>query len=457
MDGLILFLILALFISYFLPSIIGWNKEGRNGILISNVLLGWTIIGWFVVLYLAIFSKKLRKKTELANSSNYREYNINNTEYKDEGIQTNTEFKHENEIVIVELEQIETDTFSRFQLLSSDYIYVGDWLVTEGDYVKIGQPLLTINSGNYFENNSFTKQIESPKEGYITIPNRDFYGRKNISNINLFSIFNKDIDRQVFRYQTKYQTSIDNFTNATIYSWNFIRFSSIFKFKLENYSGKDFICFEYQYPQLKLSEIDKILFLLSNNEIIEFPLSSGKYKIDNNTKGFKVTLYSEEIDLLSNFSIESIRILIESENQKIDIFLKDESAYPKRDLQFVIKETFSNYKKAVSTVDNYNPIFKSAGDIKSNNSNEICFVYLMLDSVNNYHKIGISNNPEYREKTLQSEKPTIELISHKHYPTRKIAESIEKALHESYKDKRIRGEWFILSEEDINNIKETLY
>ena len=37
-------------------------------------------------------------------------------------------------------------------------------------------------------------------------------------------------------------------------------------------------------------------------------------------------------------------------------------------------------------------------------------------------KIGISNNPEFREKTLQSEKPTNEMICNKRYvrPTTKI-------------------------------------
>ena len=41
---------------------------------------------------------------------------------------------------------------------------------------------------------------------------------------------------------------------------------------------------------------------------------------------------------------------------------------------------------------------------------ESCCVYLMIDTVNNYHKIGISNNPEVRESTLQREKPSIELM-----------------------------------------------
>ncbi len=85
-----------------------------------------------------------------------------------------------------------------------------------------------------------------------------------------------------------------------------------------------------------------------------------------------------------------------------------------------------------------------------------CYVYLMKDTTNGYYKIGISNKPEYREKTLQSEKPTIELLTCKKYPTRKIAEAIESALHSAYSQQRIRGEWFKLDDVDVAAIIETL-
>ena len=85
-----------------------------------------------------------------------------------------------------------------------------------------------------------------------------------------------------------------------------------------------------------------------------------------------------------------------------------------------------------------------------------CYVYLMKDTSNGYYKIGISNTPEYRERTLQSEKPTIEMIACKKFPTRKIAESIESALHTTYSQQRLRGEWFNLDEADVAAIIETL-
>jgi hypothetical protein len=83
-----------------------------------------------------------------------------------------------------------------------------------------------------------------------------------------------------------------------------------------------------------------------------------------------------------------------------------------------------------------------------------CYVYLMRDKA--LHKIGISKQAEFREKTLQGEKPTIILIAAKKFVNRRIAAAFEKALHESYSHKRKRGEWFVLDEDEIQEIKTTL-
>lgn len=75
------------------------------------------------------------------------------------------------------------------------------------------------------------------------------------------------------------------------------------------------------------------------------------------------------------------------------------------------------------------------------------FVYLMQDTSLGYHKIGFSTNPQFRERTLQAQKPTIQL---EHYW--KGTWRIEQSLHEKFMPKRIRGEWFDLSSEDIAEI-----
>lgn len=76
-------------------------------------------------------------------------------------------------------------------------------------------------------------------------------------------------------------------------------------------------------------------------------------------------------------------------------------------------------------------------------------VYLMQDTTNNFYKIGCSKQPRYREKTLQSEKPTIELLF-----CFEGSRKDEKYLHECFKEKRIRGEWFRLDDNDILYFKE---
>lgn len=82
---------------------------------------------------------------------------------------------------------------------------------------------------------------------------------------------------------------------------------------------------------------------------------------------------------------------------------------------------------------------------KSEYNTDGSVTYLMRDKSTGLVKIGRSKSPYIRERTLQSQKPTIEIMM--------ICDSnIERELHRKYKSKRIRGEWFNLTESDIKNI-----
>lgn len=71
--------------------------------------------------------------------------------------------------------------------------------------------------------------------------------------------------------------------------------------------------------------------------------------------------------------------------------------------------------------------------------------YLMIDENTGLVKIGRSNNPVKREKTLQSEKPTISLLA--------VSElDSECELHKKYKSKNVRGEWFDLSSHELSQL-----
>jgi hypothetical protein len=84
-----------------------------------------------------------------------------------------------------------------------------------------------------------------------------------------------------------------------------------------------------------------------------------------------------------------------------------------------------------------------------NTKNQITSIYLMIDKNTGYYKIGRSKNPKFRESTLQSEKPTIEMIFN---IEGKVND--EKVLHDMFSPKRIRGEWFDLNGSDIIQIKK---
>ena len=49
--------LLFLVLLYFLPAIIGRDKRDAAGIILLNVFLGWTVIGWVIALVWAITSE----------------------------------------------------------------------------------------------------------------------------------------------------------------------------------------------------------------------------------------------------------------------------------------------------------------------------------------------------------------------------------------------------------------
>jgi len=46
--------VILILIVYLLPSILGSDKEDAGGILMLNIFLGWTIIGYFIALKRAL-------------------------------------------------------------------------------------------------------------------------------------------------------------------------------------------------------------------------------------------------------------------------------------------------------------------------------------------------------------------------------------------------------------------
>ncbi len=110
----------------------------------------------------------------------------------------------------------------------------------------------------------------------------------------------------------------------------------------------------------------------------------------------------------------------------------------------VLKKTKKEYDNAKKQTDKRHNYFRENIDnsfykkIKQK-------TYILKDKNTGYYKIGKSSNPLDREKTLQSEKPTYELI-------KIFNNDIETILHKKYKKQNIRGEWFDLSKIQLKYI-----
>lgn len=77
------------------------------------------------------------------------------------------------------------------------------------------------------------------------------------------------------------------------------------------------------------------------------------------------------------------------------------------------------------------------------------FVYVMVDGHTGYYKIGKGNNPSTRERTLLSQAPLLKLLQQWKV---KNARQYEKVLHFKFAEKHIRGEWFALDNNDLDDI-----
>lgn len=232
-------------------------------------------------------------------------------------------------------------------------------------------------------------------------------------------------------------------------------------FSFESYENKDYLSFYFSKNDFKLGIGDKISFLFEDNYVLPFELNETPKKSRYswiNLYETKSLITQNELQTFAKKKLLKWKIEFISQKKSIMSDAKNFYWYSKDNYQMVVQNLANEYLELVKVhIINHSPLIdRSELTAIEKNINEECFVYLMIDTTNNFHKIGISNNPKYREKTLQSDKPTIELLYAKVFPNRKIAENLEKTLHEVYSHKRLRGEWFELNNDEINEIIITL-
>ncbi len=107
--------------------------------------------------------------------------------------------------------------------------------------------------------------------------------------------------------------------------------------------------------------------------------------------------------------------------------------------QFAVKYKYGYKDACISSVLNMFEVPQNKANPKKYHT------YIMCDKNTGFYKIGKSAKPKFRERTLQSEKPTIELVM-------VFKADAELNLHSRYERKRIRGEWFALSSDDLIDI-----
>lgn len=195
-------------------------------------------------------------------------------------------------------------------------------------------------------------------------------------------------------------------------------------------------------------------FTLSFNDTISIKFEDGSILDFNSIKktSFSCILHQEDLDALTQKKIVATRISFgKGDKDPISMEFQNSIFGIYSYLALVLY-----FRKYVATILEIHPHYNLPDRAVDKGSQDCCYVYLMQDTTNDYYKIGISNKPDYRERTLQSEKPTIKMIACKKYPTRRIAMSIESALHSAYSQQRLRGEWFNLNDADVAAIIETL-
>lgn len=112
------------------------------------------------------------------------------------------------------------------------------------------------------------------------------------------------------------------------------------------------------------------------------------------------------------------------------------------------KKINSHIKGVIPLKKDLSVLFNEMFDF-SHNTFETAYLYLMYEASSGFYKIGVSKNPNRRERTLQSQKPDIKMLYNTRF-TKKKAFSIEQKLHRLFDLKRVRGEWFSLTDEDLN-------
>ena len=353
-------------------------------------------------------------------------------------------------------------------------------LVSTGAFVKKGDDIVLFSVYKWKEGRKYLDKeqvgsylLKSDYEGYAYNPGGDStWGTKEGGT--LFSLYSSIEEIVTAYYPTSFTIEEDEFSSEKRICWyriagngfigSFPKLQNGFwinylmlSFSIDN--KRPVLCVFFDKKKISLKKNDTITFKFEDNSYLSFPVTSSPGKIEHSyySNMSIIPIFNNNIATFADKGWTLVKI--EHSNGDAPHLLKNEyrSDYCFPFSSFLFKQYTKQYLLALDELgivaeENAPSTVEKTREV----TEEACFVYLMVDTSNGYHKIGISNHPEYREKTLQSEKPTIEKICAKQFPSRQIATAIESALHSTFASKRIRGEWFNLSDADVSQIIQTL-
>lgn len=365
------------------------------------------------------------------------------------------------------------------QIEDLNYLKIA-WTIPNTSYVQANEILGKVSYIKPKYRGGF--KILSPCEGFLYIEEELSYFDDNNGTISWDSeypeldkkelqqiafIFDDMQDLLLHYFKTdKAVLEKDPYTNLHKIHWDKLRgiFSEYGVIKLDYINDNAMLVYDSNKEKLRKGDCVSLQF--ENGQILDYVVqdeSTKAYPYENIPSYYThlnyFTLYKEDLELLLNYELESYRITYLNNRLPVKTIPSDSLSLLGNEIY--VTEEISIYAKCyLEALNRLVPGYKLPQRTIPLSPTEYnynwCYVYLMKDTSNSYHKIGISNTPEYRERTLQSEKPTIEMIACKKFPTRKIAESIESALHTAYSQQRLRGEWFNLTDADVAAIIETL-
>lgn len=331
------------------------------------------------------------------------------------------------------------------------YVDVTSSSVKQYHFVQENDRLGKIAHGKgFFDKSVHTSVVTTHKAGWIG----RYWDRSAQVNGVICSIYDtpEDLVRkelldgiELFTYDR------DEFTGATEIIANKPVMMEELKLSMIYKNGQAMMQFDYNMDsRVTMTRNDSVTFLFEGGNTVTMAVETNMAKSAGSRKDrlCLAVMDKEALDALAERGVKKFKI---SGPAHEDIIVKSGTLYPAEVLKVLLREEAAAFRDKLTECG----VCLGTRE-ETEMKDQGCYVYIMRDEKNGCFKIGISNRPEYREKTLQSDKPFIVMLRAKEFPTRKMAHAFEQSLHKVYEQKHIRGEWFSLNEDDVREVMDAL-